>query len=475
MKTFNVMLADYIDDETLRGDVKFHSGIAATGWNLFGVPLSGNVRLFDILYEDYNLCPYEDGDEYKGIPTGQAYLDEDGDIVDYLLVDSYNHPARLKYSATSDNLLISSLRLAKSPALNFEIPDIGEYVFSNGFYIFKVVDGWDKRFVLYILRSRKIKDFIDNNIYRGIGISAYMAADLLKIQIRNLPLAEQQKALDSITAIENKIKALKKEMRPEQFIIDDIIARNFKLYRKMINEIDDIKVVTAPLRELSFINSNLRNSVRWAKASLIQEKMLLMCDSFERLGKHILKTRNGFSPDCYEGASATSVLGLDSLNKNTVLNIDDTKYTDMVISSERDCYVKNGDFFISRGNTTDLVALASIATLAEDTEPIIFPDIMIRIDFGASVDKQYMAYIFNSFIGRLYFKYAAKGKNQTMVKVSSKELNDFYVPLPPLSEQRRIANEINLSIEKQNILKSQITALRIQIDDIIENTLTNGI
>ena len=99
---------------------------------------------------------------------------------------------------------------------------------------------------------------------------------------------------------------------------------------------------------------------------------------------------------------------------------------------------------------------------------------MIRIDFDDRVNKEYMAYVFNSIIGRLYFKYVTKGKNQTMVKVSPQELSDFFVPLPDYTEQQRIVDKIKSEIAKQENKKNQITELRNQIDSIIEEAITKG-
>lgn len=82
--------------------------------------------------------------------------------------------------------------------------------------------------------------------------------------------------------------------------------------------------------------------------------------------------------------------------------------------------------------------MASVASVETDTPSTIYPDLMIRIKFSKDVDVHYMAYIFNSFIGRLYFKYSTKGKNQTMVKISPYELSEFLVPLPDIEKQKEI-------------------------------------
>lgn len=154
LRQFTTDFRELGKDPYLRNDEKYHVFLNFSNWNLFNVKNKNLVSLKDILINDYHNFEYEEDEEYKGIPTGQTYLDEDGDIREFQPVNAENHPGRLKYKVSNDNILISSLRLAKSPALFFENEDLSEYVFSNGFYIFKVNDDWNNKFVLYILRTK---------------------------------------------------------------------------------------------------------------------------------------------------------------------------------------------------------------------------------------------------------------------------------------------------------------------------------
>ena len=470
MRIFTINLADCANEKTLRSDYKFHYGMSDNGWNLFDTPTIGNVRLSEILREDYNLCPYDEGEEYRGIPTGQAYLDEDGDIIDYQYVTLDNHPERLKYSVTSDNILISSLRQAKSPALCFNEPNIKEYVFSNGFYIFKALDNWEPRFILYVLRSQKITNFINNVIYRGIGISSYNVSDLLNVQIRNVPVSEQRQALAHIKPFEDEIRKLKANRVSTKSIIDDVLTSEFGIDAHSLHEIASETIASTDFYHIALNNSSLRFSNRWNKASRIQDCLRQMSEHFRQLSKHISKTQNGYSPECSDDASELQVLALDSLDYCGKLLTDRVKFSDTGRRDIEKFLLSDGDFLISRGNGSDgLISLASIASINEDSPRTIFPDIMIRVTFHETVDVLYMAYVFNSFIGRLYFPFAAKGSN--IKKTSKKELYDFYVPLPRLEEQKRIALEIQSAIDAQSHTEMQISQLREKIDTIIEYTL----
>ena len=473
MKCITTTLHSIAADKFFRNDTKYHSFLVNTSWNIFDVPFNETVALSELLLLDQNPFIYEDDIEYKGIPTGSSYIDEDGDITDFQPVTKKDHPNRLKYAVTKEHILLSSLRLAKTPALNLNINKIENYVFSNGFYVFKVAHEWDTRFVYFLLRNKKIKHTLDNSIYRGIGISSYKSDDLMKIRVRNLNIDKQQLSLKRIIPLEAKINILKKQFLSAQNITDKIVIKYFNLTTNVVNEIDKRRIITSDFIALTFNNSNHRFSCRWNKAGLVQSEFLKMSNDFKRLGNYIISTQNGWSPQCTVGASLYQVLGIDAINRNIELTFDNIKFSDVYNENVDNYIIKNDDFLVSRGNTTELVALAAVAHLTEDNTDSIYPDLMIRVEFNSQVDKNYMAYIFNSFIGRLYFKYSSKGKNQTMVKISQKELKDFYVPLPDIDIQRNIVNEIKIELDKQSKVKLEIVKLRAEIDSIIEETIKN--
>ena len=198
LKQFTTDFRGLAQDIFLRNDEKYHVFLSSSNWNLFGSKNKTLISLKDILIDDYHTFEYEEGEEYKGIPTGQTYLDEDGYIKSFDLVTAENHPGRLKYKISNENILISSLRLSKSPALHFENENLIDYVFSNGFYVYKAKEGWNKIFVLHILRTKRLKSILDNNIYRGIEISAYKDDDLKKIKIPLISKLTQDKIVAQI-------------------------------------------------------------------------------------------------------------------------------------------------------------------------------------------------------------------------------------------------------------------------------------
>ena len=295
--------------------------------------------------------------------------------------------------------------------------------------------------------------------------------DLKHIKIPIIPSITANHALQQIAPIAENIAKLKKQKRTIGDIINSVFADYFMLSLNIFYTIENSKRINLNSAMSANRNSTLRFSYRWYKGQEIQNHLISAVDCCKPLGKYLCDTQNGWSPECYDSPSDYQVLGIDSITKSGKISFENVKYSDADNNNFDDYIVKNGDFFVSRGNTTDLVALASIAEVDEDDPVTIFPDLMIRLTLSDQINKRYLAYVINSFIGRLYFKYVTKGKNQTMVKVSPKELREFMLPVPSLEIQREIVEKIDEELEKQQKIEEQISDLRAQIDCIIEETI----
>ena len=476
-KTTIINFQQINEDIFLRVDSKFHSFIKKTNWYVYQNNGSfETISLSQILFPHFVNFTFEEGEVYRGIPTGRGYIDEDGEIKDYLPVSCEDCPDRIKYAISQTDILISSIRQAATPALLFEdLKNIDNYVFSNGYFVLGVKDSHLPKFLLYLLRTKRIKNILDNSICRGIGISSYKLNDFLNLKIPKISLHLQREILSKIKPIEKEIRKLKTKIKSDKEIINSIIIRVFNLDYQALMKLDDLKILEVNLPEFEKGTTELRDSVRFTKMRLIQNELIKHFDSFDSLDVFLLqpKTKNGWSPENNEIGGASKILGIDALHFNGILTTDNPKYTDETREDIENFTVHEGDFFISRGNTVDLVALASIAHDIEDE--YIFPDIMIKLFVDESrINKYFLAYLFNSIIGRLYFKYASKGKQQTMVKVSSDTIKNFIVPKIPMIEQEKIVNEIKKETDKQIIIKKQIMKLRNKIDVILEKTILDA-
>lgn len=326
-----------------------------------------------------------------------------------------------------------------------------------------------------------LKTLFYNNLIaiarQGKGYPTISDKDLkfLKFERKLLEsLRENSTSIESeIELIEKETLTLKSQIVPEQDIINEVFSREFNFNINEVKDINNKKYIHASIQDISGKNTNLRSSCRWHKLQLIERAIFKNIPEYDFLGNYLVNggTKNGWSPECSEFEDETIVLGIDAIRKNGLLTFENLKYTNQTKSNIKDFIIKENDFFISRGNTVDLVALASVAKNIEDNE-YIYPDLMIRITFDTTkINRDYLAYVFNSIIGRMYFKYAAKGKQQTMVKVSSNEIKQFVIPIININEQERIVVEIKSRIEQQNSIKAKIEKLRAKIDEIIRDAI----
>lgn len=466
MKFFVSKLSTCVEDIYLRVDEKYHSAINNNAFNLFNT--NNNVSLSDILVEDYTLFDYSDGNEHKGVPTGQNYIDEDGDIIDWQLVTDDNHPNRLKYSISDEHILLSSLRLAKSPALNYEFENINDYVFSNGFYIFKVKQGWDKRFVLFLLRSKKLKRLIDEKIYRGIGISSYKISDLFKVNIRNLSLSEQISAVNAIIPVDNQIKVLKREKLNIQSIIDAVLKREFGFDYDKFDELRKTSRYSDSM--VAFANNpDLRFSAKFHRPAgeFVRQELNRIT---ERKIKHYLAEPiilgASVSPSDYNENGEYQYLSMATI-KNWEFDNETAQFVSISYSnSKTDKSIKCGDLILARSGEG---TIGKVAIIEREDVKAIFADFIMRIRL-----KNYNPKFAYYYMRSTYFQYLVEihkkglGNNTNIFPIVVRE---FPIPGISLQEQQRIVDEIQTEINKQNEIKIQIDSLRSKIDSIIENAI----
>lgn len=185
----------------------------------------------------------------------------------------------------------------------------------------------------------------------------------------------------------------------------------------------------------------------------------------KRLGDAVLETKNGWSPVC--NGEEQKVLTLSCL-KNGKIDVNEIKFTDEKRDDVEKFYVKSGDFFYSRGNTKELVALAGIATGIN--ENIIFPDLLTRVLFDeAKILSQYAVYLFNSDLGRNYFGVVPEGGTPNMIKVSQDYMKEFLIPyFGEIETQRQIVESLDRqmqALEGVRLLKSEAKK---RIEEILE-------
>jgi type I restriction enzyme, S subunit len=105
--------------------------------------------------------------------------------------------------------------------------------------------------------------------------------------------------------------------------------------------------------------------------------------------------------------------------------------------------IDEGDVFVSRANTIELVGLAAVAE-EKPAARLIYPDLLIKLKADRSqVLPRYLAYALRSASARKQIKARALGSSQTMVKISGERLREVTLPVPSLDKQVQIISRLD--------------------------------
>lgn len=453
------------NDKYGRLDAKFNRIIVKNNWNLFNVSEKDICQLNDILTPYYCTFLFKAGEEYKGIPTGKDYLNEFGEIIDYQVITSEEHPGRLKYKIDNECILISSLKGAKTPALSFDF-DLTNYVFSNGFYIFKIkTEQNEKKFILYLLRTKCIKDFLDNNLSRGIGISTFREDDFLRIKVKKIAKEYQQKVLYSISSIESEIESLKSSKIQDTDIINKILGEELGIDWKKFNQLRNIKQYKSTLSDFSK-NVDCRMSYSFHNKAHSYILDLLKNQSSKRLKDYLnipITLGASISPlefdedgDCYYISMATV--------KYYIFNSEDAETVSKKWERENENKkVCKNDIIMTRSGA----AIGKFALLDKEINGI-FADFTMRIqlkDFNPLLAYYYFRSVFIQTIVHSQKK-GLQNKN-----IFPNQVQEFPMPDWNLEKQAQIVAKIKDQLDAQKKIDDQIRQKQQEILQIVENAI----
>lgn len=152
--------------------------------------------------------------------------------------------------------------------------------------------------------------------------------------------------------------------------------------------------------------------------------------------------KNGYSGRSSEAARGTPTLSLGATTSGcVVLNDETVKRLEETIDSRSDLYLMPGDVLVQRSNTPDLVG--TTAVFHGPAGVYVYPDLMMRMRFRDDATAHWFWRYANSDGGRRFFVSVAAGSSGSMPKISGETLSGMRLPLPPLTEQRAIAEALS--------------------------------
>ncbi len=162
--------------------------------------------------------------------------------------------------------------------------------------------------------------------------------------------------------------------------------------------------------------------------------------SIDRL---VTSTRNGRSiSQDVDGRANGSVLTLTSV-RDVTLSTEYRKPIELPETVANQFRIDEGDVFVSRANTIELVGLSAVAE-SIPKERLIYPDLLIKLTADQTkISPRYLTYALRSAGARRQIKDRALGSSQTMVKISGERLREVSIPVPSIIEQQQIVARLD--------------------------------
>lgn len=133
--------------------------------------------------------------------------------------------------------------------------------------------------------------------------------------------------------------------------------------------------------------------------------------------------------------------------------------------------IHKGDFIFCRASGSKGLAGKSCFVEFEPSCRLILSDKSIRYAFSDFVFSPYIQIYNSTCFASDYYRKLGTGKSTSMNNIVREDFNKLPIPLPPLSEQKRIVSEIEKQLAKTKQLKEHIIANRQATEQLLKALL----
>lgn len=323
-----------------------------------------------------------------------------------------------------------------------------------------------KYFQLYT-RGYDYKKFVVDRVNRAVNQVSLNQKNLSNIPIPISPLKEQQRIVDKIESLFEKLdkgKELIEEAR------DDFEKRKSAILEKAFRG-----ELTKEWRKKNQISNNFLESL------LNQNKKIKKNFKFSPATEiYVLPKKWKWIKlkDCCEkfkyGTSSKSkeegripVLRMGNLQEGKL------DWSNLVYTSDEDEIKKyqliSGDLLFNRTNSPELVGKTSIY---EGEREAIYAGYLIRVRTLNDINSKFINYFMNSIFAK-HRCMEVKSDGVSQSNINAEKLGDFDIPLPPIEEQKEIVRILDNLLEDESKI-NELTALEEQIDLIKKSILAKA-
>jgi len=297
------------------------------------------------------------------------------------------------------------------------------------------------KYVFYQI-FEKLK-YIDEVLFRGSGLRHLQKKEFLNFEIPVPPLPVQQKIVKILDTIQSAVEVQEK-----------IIEKTKELKKALMNLLFHYGLSGLRIKELAGLRVDELTSSEIKKFGLKLKKTEIgeIPEHWEvvRLGEVAVEIIYGISKKAGKYGKYP-ILGMNNLQDGKI-NYQEVRYVDLDSGTFEKFKVEKGDILFNRTNSLELVGKTALFNLEGD---FVFASYLLRIKALLSkLWPHYLNYYLNFESTQQALKTIAyRGASQ--VNISASRLANFRLPLPPLSEQREIAEILQMIDQKIEIEKKK--------------------
>ncbi|MBA7607000.1 hypothetical protein ES703_14152 [subsurface metagenome] len=305
-----------------------------------------------------------------------------------------------------------------------------EGLLSPMYVVFRAKDGLDASYLDYWISSQRFRNLVKASTQGSVRDSLNFSA-LAEFPFELPPKIEQRKI----------VKIL--------FSIDAVIE-----HTQAINE--QTKLLKKGLMQELFTRGIPGRHKKFKKTEIgmIPEEWKV-----KTVGQLIILCQYGLSKPLTSNPQGIPILRMNNLRDGEI-NAYDIKYVRLSPAEEQKYLLKHGDILFNRTNSRDLVGKVAIYC---DDRKMTFASYLLRLRVKSKeVDPIWLNYYFNTGEIQMRFRHiATPGVSQS--NINAKVMQSLKFRIPPLEEQKKIAdfiNSINIKIKQGFVVKEQLSNLK---------------
>jgi type I restriction enzyme, S subunit len=227
---------------------------------------------------------------------------------------------------------------------------------------------------------------------------------------------------------------------------DNLLKRSLDEQRRL-KRIDTIEV--QPLSTENALGYEIPESWRW-----------------QRLDNLLISgPTNGFSPKAVDYETPVRSLTLSATTSGQFKG-EHSKFIDTDIPANSDLWLRDGDILVQRGNTIDYVGVSAV--YRGERNSFIYPDLMMKLRLSSAFDVDFIHIAMSHEAARDFLRSRASGTSGSMPKINQTTLKSLPIPIPPLSEQRRIVIKVDQLMSLVGHLEKQLVSYSTTVKKLLE-------